>query len=69
MLFTSQQFRALYVELSFAAEKQLSAGEFISAAASRNVYVSVLTASLIADDASVLGLVPQTSEARELVGA
>ena len=70
MLFTSQQFRALYLELCFAAEKQLTASEFITAAATQNVFLSALTASIITNDNSVLTEVsPATEDIRELVGA
>lgn len=68
-LFTISQFRSLFVELSFQAQKQLTAAEFISAAAQRNIYVSQMTASLLANDYDVLAQVSKVVETQELVAA
>ena len=64
-IFTSTQFRNLYLELCFQQEKQLTAQEFMSAAASHGCYISPMTASLIADDYDVLTEV--RTEEKELV--
>ena len=69
MLFTIQQFRSLFVELSFQAQKRLTASEFIANAAQQGVYVSAMTASLLANDFDVLAEVEEGSTARELLAA
>ena len=69
MLFTSTQFNALYLELSFEAQKRLSTVEFIQAAAQRNILVSFPTAMFIANDLEAINEVQATVEEQELVTA
>jgi hypothetical protein len=69
MLFTSTQFRTLFVELSFAAQKPLNTQEFILAAAERNIFVSFITASFIANDLEAINEVQASVEEKELVTA
>ena len=67
MIFTFQQFRALYVQLSFNAQRKLTASEFIAKAAERGVYVSAMTASSMSNDFDVLTEVETKSAAEELL--
>ena len=69
MLFTSTQFNALYLELSFEAQKRLSTVEFINAAAQRNILVSFTTAMFIANDFDMINEVKATVGEQELVTA
>ena len=69
MLFTSNQFRTLFVELSFEAQKPLNTQEFILAAQQRNIFVSFITASFIANDLEAINEVQANVETKELVEA
>ena len=66
---TTQEFNALYFELSLEAKKPLSAQEFMAAAAQRNIFVSFLTAMFIADDLEAIKEVKASVEQKELVAA
>ncbi len=68
-LFNSAQFRSLYMELSFAAQKPLNTQEFILAAQQRNIFVSFITASFIANDLEAINEVQANVETKELVEA
>ncbi len=66
---TTQEFNALFFELSLEAKKPLSAQEFIMAAAERNILISFLTAMFIADDLEAINEVKASVEEQELVAA
>ena len=63
---TTQQLRAAYLAASFENQNKLTAGQFVQHLAQQGIFISLMTASMLTDDYSILEVQTEAKE-EELV--